>query len=243
MKSTVDFKYDREVVNTFTSTNIRLPLEALKRANNKQMLLIDKAGRVGTIRDFFRDKDHVIVIKGSFNPIHNGHTYLFEAASRKYPYAGCAFAVSFHTAKGNVTVDELSARARLINKAGYPVIISKSGYFYRNAAYLRKTLPHARIIFPLGIDALTSLLNYFSPDEFKAHFEDVIFEYLGRPGSDIRLPERFRRPEYSNINFLGKGLDESISSSLIRNLKAQNRREEIEKLMPVSAVEPYWLEF
>ena len=153
-------------------------------------LLLEPDGVMLPLEKALERSGTLIFLKGSFNPFHLGHVALIEASRRHHPGAWATFALSVHTTKKYLSRSDLLFRARLILRAGYPVVLSYSGYFFQNVSWLRNQAPRMRLVFPTGIDALRRLMQYFSPEDFKRHFADVVFEYAEREGGGTFLRRR-----------------------------------------------------
>jgi nicotinic acid mononucleotide adenylyltransferase len=177
----------------------------------------------------------ILFFKGSFDPIHNGHIALFEATREKYPLSTGVFALSFQTLKRLLSHRDLAWRSLLIQRAGYPVVIAKSGYFADDAEFFRQNYPRSRVIFPVGIDTLVNLVDYYEVSEFEKLFSGCIFEYCNRDNSSAALPTAYQM--LSNINSLGENRFPGLSSSLLKQLRRKGKIDILRESMPCGAAD------
>ncbi len=199
-------------------------------------ITISKEGKLIRLEDLSRQGD-LILMKGSFNPVHNHHLEIMKQTEKAYPKAIPCFSISIETySKGNLDIQNLVRRIEMINKLGYPVIVFRGGYFLRNVSYLRNhRFIKNKIIFPLGSDTVNRLVEVgyknfkdkIQLKEFYAHFENVEFPYVQRPG--VPLDETAKIiPHFKNV-----GVDESSESSTsIRELFIKEDYETIKKIVP-----------
>lgn len=110
----------------------------------------------GIIRfeDFCRDKEGIILMKGSFNPIHEGHVDCLEHTQKQFPSYNSAFFISISRFdKPDIEIMALLEKIKKINSLGYTLIISKQSLFVSNVEWIRQRwkLP---VIFPVGVDTI-----------------------------------------------------------------------------------------
>lgn len=203
----------------------------------EKVITISKEGKLIRFEDLSRKGD-LILMKGSFNPLHNHHLEMVKHTEKDYPNATPCFSISLDTFdKGIIDPKVVATRIKMINKLGYPVIAFKSGLFSNNVSYLRKKRFYKNLIlFPLGSDTVNRLIkssyNSFLPLnsflKFKEDFENVCFIYMVRPNFPI-----MKEVYASAAHFKDIGKDESIySSTNVRDLFLKGELNEIKKLVP-----------
>jgi len=107
-------------------------------------------------------RKHLVLLPGSFNPLHQGHTELLAAAaaSRIASGRGVAFELSVGNAdKGVLPLDEVRRRVAQFTSAGAPVVVTRAPLFTHKAALFRDTL------FVVGYDTAIRLVlpKYYGP--------------------------------------------------------------------------------
>lgn len=184
-------------------------------------------GNTVRIEDLLRDREKILIYKGSFNPPHNVHLQFAQLAEMLYGVKPI-FSISMDTfQKGHVDGDEVMRRVNVINKLGYDVIIVKDAFFstmYRHV--MEKVL--TPIVFLLGSDTFNRLITSSHTKHFAESFPNAKFMVLVRPGSPlIQEADDF-------INYMQIIDEESseISSTQIRKLLDDNNMEEVRKLVP-----------
>lgn len=220
---------------------LRESLEMIEYANECPITIID--GKVKRLEEVIRGKS-LILMKGSFNPIHNHHLNMMKKSQQiAYLETTACFAISFDTYQKQIPdIDNLIFRINSLNKLGYPVIVFKIPYFDRNIEYLRARLFEDEIFLPLGGDTANRLLessyNNFSTEKdiesFKQNFQKVKFFCFNRAGyettglikgvNNFEIFEDDPRPE---------------SSTEIRQLYKEGKLEEIKKLIPLEVYDLY----
>jgi nicotinic acid mononucleotide adenylyltransferase len=199
-------------------------------------------GKLMRLEDLLRKGD-LIIMKGSFNPVHNHHIEIMEAAQRKYPKATPCFCISMDTYEKDHIVNTLNllGRIKMLNKLGYPVIIMRKGLFSQCTFTLRNSRHfNDKIIYPLGTDTLNRLIassyenfskmkgeHNLSVGAFNTHFENVEFPYMGRPGT--LLTELSTK--VAHFIKLGDEISPE-SSTTVRELYAKGDHNEIKKMIP-----------
>src|SRR6266550_314464 len=210
-------------------------LQNVERSPEGLLALLEPSGQMSYANEWALEGDHFVFFKGSFNPIHNGHVSLFNTARGKQSKSNGAFALSFHTFKETLARADLIFRSRLIHLAGFPVIVSRSGRFSQIAASFRELWPTIQVVFPIGIDVLRRLLDYYELSEFERLFQNATFEYFRREGFDGELPPQLST--YSRISFLGDNPYLSINSTKLRQLRSDGADDEVRALMPAAAAD------
>lgn len=199
-------------------------------------ITISKEGELIRLEELSR-KGELLIMKGSFNPIHNYHLEIMKAAEKEYPTAIPCFSISLDTySKGRTETLLLIERVKTLNKLGYPVILFNKGYFASNINYLRNNrFITNRIIFPMGSDTANRLLkvgyNNFADIgdriKFMGQFQNVEFPYVERFGVE-GSPEVKTCSLFKNLK-----INESfLSSTSIRDLWNKGELEEVKKLIP-----------
>lgn len=217
--------------------------------------LVINNGELKRLEDIFRDKEQIVLFKGSFNPIHIGHDYIMKNVESKYPNSGRAYAISLETyEKGEVDYDDLIDRVSKLNELGYPVVIFKSGWFHANVNTMRVRGFKQKIVMPLGSDTVNRLLsttynitthgaesNTVRNEciRFMDDFSNVVFEYSNRPGApvDNAINDGALRKYFSLLS----EDQTAISSTQIRELIAQGKINEIKKYLPEAVYKHYIL--
>ncbi|XP_042441712.1 uncharacterized protein LOC122026998 [Zingiber officinale] len=116
--------------------------------------------------DFFCDQnastsDRMIILSGSFNPLHDGHLRLLEIASSICGNGFPCFEISAVNAdKPPLSVVEIKRRIEQFRKEGKNVIVSNQPYFYKKA----QLFPGSTFV--IGADTAARLINpkYYSGD-------------------------------------------------------------------------------
>lgn len=198
-----------------------------------ESIVVISDNKLCRFEDLFRDKS-LIIMKGSFNPLHNTHLAQIQDTAKLYPDAVACFSISLDTyEKGNVELGLLIERVSMINKLGYPVIIFKEGYFSENVKYLRKYRNISKeIVFPIGSDTVNRIVKYYNDlkvttEEFEETFKDVVFPYRLRIGYNLHEDVALTKL------FVYTGEDASSeASTTIRTLFKEGKYTEIEKYVP-----------
>ena len=212
-------------------------LQDVESSSVTLIALLEPNGQMGYANEQSCWGKHFVCFKGSFNPIHNGHVSLFNAALAKRNNSSGAFALSFNTSKRTLSREDLLFRTRLIHLAGYRVMVSRSGRFSHIAEFFWKVSPSIQLIFPLGIDVLLRLFSYYELSEFEALFQNSSFEYFHREGFEQQLPSSFKN--YPRASLLGDNPHSSVTSSKLWQLRAEEAGDEVRALMPAGAAEHF----
>lgn len=120
-------------------------------------------GTIERLEYITRDAPNLILYKGSFNPIHNGHKALMETSCKEYSSSKRhkAFCLSFNTfEKGKQSTQSFINRIRYINKLGYNVIVNNKPYFKDLNKLIRNKFD-AHLVFIAGCDTLNRLVLDF----------------------------------------------------------------------------------
>lgn len=115
-------------------------------------------GKFVRLEELLRDKENIVLFKGSFNPPHRSHVHIAEISKEKYGTDPVFVISSSVYQKGWIDPTELSMRAEMLNDLGYSVIITKDGYFNNNTEYIRQKFKQP-IIYVVGTDTLNRILE------------------------------------------------------------------------------------
>lgn len=142
------------------------------------------------LETFFRQDEPerappLLIFKGSFNPIHEGHIEMATISQTNYPRSKFGMMLSLNTyQKGLMSKESLFERIRSINKCGYHAIVSDRGMFAENIEDFQQRFPNQKLVFVIGWDTYVRMeddlfsvpgVNYLLFDrEKKAHLQDAM---------------------------------------------------------------------
>lgn len=95
-----------------------------------------------------------IYLPGSFNPLHDGHTELLQAACRQHPEREGCFELSIGNAdKGLLPLEEIQRRVAQFIQAGLPLVVTQAPLFTMKADLFKDSL------FVVGYDTAVRLVR------------------------------------------------------------------------------------
>lgn len=98
-------------------------------------------------------KTPVLIYKGSFNPLHDGHLGIIKRGQQEYPNSPIGLMISIQTyQKGEVDYKSLQKRITDITNAGFYLIITEKGLFADCIKDFKQRLPAQRWVFLAGWD-------------------------------------------------------------------------------------------
>ena len=168
---------------------------------------------------------------GSFNPVHNGHMHLAEAALKEFELDMIFFVpcrISPHRFDG----DYVSGKDRLemlrlacgdnpkFQVSGYELENERTSYSIYTVEYFKKKFPDDEIYLLVGSDMLLSFEKWY---RFEDILKNVTLAVVSRTDGDrdILLEKAAKLGEYGRIT-IGKSAPLMVSSTEIRKKIAKN---------------------
>ena len=169
----------------------------------------------------------IVIVGGTFDPIHNGHIYIAYEAYKKLGLDEVIFMPNGnppHKRGKNITDDKI--RCDMIKKAIAPYSFFAINYYeiekqglsftYETLKYLKQSLGEVELYFITGADCLIDLHLWKNVDQIMKYCNFVVFNRPGFSKESI-LKEKIKVEKKYNTNIIFLDLLElDISSSLIR---------------------------
>lgn len=149
-----------DMVYGFDDNRIAM-FDMISNSNDENFLCI-RDGQFCRMEDFFREKNNILLFKGSFNPIHQAHIEILEAMEVRYEDKPVLMISAEIYGKGFVNSAELKSRVDDLNNLGYDVIVSRSGFFNTNIKYIGNKFRQP-IVFGMGSDTLIRIFQSTYP--------------------------------------------------------------------------------
>ena len=199
--------------------NYHLLINTLEKVKGDYFLVFDN-GEVTRIEDLLRKSNEHILLRGSFNPAHSGHTSILNYSKEEHINANMSFLISTNRYdKPHLSINEVKERIININKLNYSLIICKNPYFYGVFDLLNKWSYNKRFFYPIGCDTINRILK--TDIEENNDIEGMVNKY-----KNIHKFILFNRKGYNRINetsaynmMLEENnlyMDDGISSTKIR---------------------------
>ena len=205
-------------------------------------------GKLVRPEDVIRNKKHVVLYKGSFNPMHVGHMSLIKRAQDRFG-EDVILGLSAHPfGKNDMDSISIAQRAKHLNALGFDVAVFRSGYFNENDVVLRR-ITKAPISYVVGSDTMDRILkssfDVLGPTLERNRRRNLrdMYETFGKDSSFFVIHRAGDAAEYQNIDFTefpvvetcSKGQVELISSTEIRNAIEKNDWEFVSKnaILPI----------
>ena len=251
-----DFRFQSKYIDNIVTTNCRgevinedrdrlqliQNIASIEQSHNDGYLFFDEDGKVKRMEDFCRGAAGLILVKGSFNPLHQRHMALMKESRKLYPSYRSAFFISVgNRDKKEIDAEELYSRIKNIQNFGYAVVLCKNPMFIDNTNWIHQRFPSLPIIFPVGYDTINRFVSdciteinkdgsghfalFYSENGYDDYFEfhkltNIKFLIFHR--KDIVLDEKVKN-FLPIIQFDEKSIDEDgISSTKIRNGEIKN---------------------
>jgi hypothetical protein len=112
------------------------------------------------MEDIVRDAKGLIIMRGSFNPLHHGHIKIMETVRKKYPDYTPIFLISIHN-RDKAPLNELEASFRGcdIQTAGYEVVYTSLPFFNDSSSMIFRRWPNLPVVYPVGMDTINRFIN------------------------------------------------------------------------------------
>ena len=170
--------------------------------------------------------DTPIIYKGSFNPptkAHDKNAKLTEETLGHKPI----FMISTETYKKDpIATADVIRRVNILNKLGYTVVVTRSGYYNENITRLRMDRNFLdQLMFVVGGDTLKKLVDLTDLTEPQPLI-DVDYFCIKRPGVEI--------PDFTPLNVLVEEavFKVDISSTMVREAFKEGDMETLKGLLP-----------
>lgn len=176
---------------------------AFEFSDNENFIVSTPKGLI-RFEDFVRDKEGIILQKGTYNPIHEGHIAIMELAKKRFPNHSAAFLVSLKKYdKADASFNDTIKLINKINELGYTVIVCRKPLFKENINWIKQRWSKLEIIFPVGIDTINRIL-YAEVSEANEHISKLKVKNseLNITSKMFEYFEVLRDYAYNNTKFL-----------------------------------------
>lgn len=186
-----------------------------------------------------RVANRVAIYGGSFDPIHNGHLAVAEAARDRFELDEVMIVPTAHPPHRSDAVASYQDRYNMIElavegrRAIHPSKLEEPGsafkhYTIETLRRLRQMLPKDELFVIIGVDSYNNLHTWREPQALATEAELIV---VSRPGSE---PDAKLRLPASRVHFI-RDIQQDVSASQIRAAVAAGQP--IEKFVPRAVAE------
>ena len=233
--------------------------EMMTKSTRENFLTFDN-GKMVRLEDLFRDKEDIVIFKGSFNPPHIAHLEAAKMAEEHFRTKPVMMIAMEIYQKGWVAPSDMVSRVKMLNDLGYSVIVTLNGYFNRNVEYIRQKFKQP-IAFVVGVDTVNRIIDSSYKILGKKNEIDTYFDNIGKGDqkfldlySNVHNEITKFEKDFENVKFfvidrpgferakelttwlkdycIWKFMEHPISSTKIRELHEAGKHEDIKTLVP-----------